>query len=231
MALYPGSLAAASIGGSLAGRVLWVAMAYIAGTVPSPFIVALITRRRDVIAEMRRQESPGDAHFLVAKKISGAWGGFAIALDIIKGFAPVLIARIDHVGAATLAWMGVAAVAGHAFAPFLRRAGGRGLTTAAGVSLVIVPKAMVATGIIALAGTILKRGGFGTSVGFGLLPVFVVVFGYDIVLIYMTLGILVLIAIRRLEGLEEDRRAGVSTARAMLGRLPFDAPRGGGSLR
>ncbi|MBI4728418.1 MAG: glycerol-3-phosphate acyltransferase [Acidobacteria bacterium] len=204
----------------------WVAVAFVAGTLPSPFVLAWALRRHDVIAEMRRQDSPGDAHFLVARKLSGALGVTAIVMDMLKGFAPALVARATGELAGTLAWIGVASVAGHSFAPFLRRAGGRGLTTAAGVSLVIVPKAMVASGVISLAGTIAKRGGLGTSVGFGLLPVFAVVFTYDRALVAMTLGIVGLIAIRRLEGLEEDRRAGIPLGRAALGRLLFDLPRG-----
>jgi glycerol-3-phosphate acyltransferase PlsY len=127
----------------------------------------------------------------------------------------------------TVSLVGVAAVAGHAFAPFLRKTGGRGLTTAAGVSLVIIPWAMVAGGLIALGGTIAKRGGFGTSIGFGLLPVFAVAIGYPAGYVFMALGIVALIAIRRLEGIEEDRREGVSVGRAVVGRLLFDLPRGG----
>src|SRR5688572_7700547 len=204
----------------------WVALAYLVGTIPSPFLLARIAGRHDLIAEMRRQDSPGDAHFIVAKKMSGAIGGLAIILDILKGFIPALVARVSGEDPGTLAWLGVAAVAGHCFPPYFRRSGGRGLTTAAGVSLVIVPKAMIGSGVIALAGTLGKLGGFGTSVGFGLLPIFALIFGYDTALVAMTAGIAGLIMIRRLEGLEEDRRDGVPIPRAILGRLLFDLPRG-----
>jgi acyl phosphate:glycerol-3-phosphate acyltransferase len=206
--------------------IAWIAVGYWIGTLPSPYIVVRLGRRRDIIEQMRRQESPGDAHFLVAKKMSGALGVLAIILDILKGFIPALIARVSGEDPGTLAWLGVAAVAGHCFPPYFRRSGGRGLTTAAGVSLVIVPKAMIGSGVIALAGTLGKLGGFGTSVGFGLLPIFALIFGYDTALVAMTAGIVGLIMIRRLEGLEEDRRDGVPIPRAILGRLLFDLPRG-----
>lgn len=206
--------------------IVWIAIAYWVGTIPSPYLVARLGRRDDLIEEMHRQDSPGDAHFIVARKMSGALGGLAIVLDILKGFIPALVARVGGEDPGTLAWIGVAAVAGHSYPPYFRRSGGRGLTTAAGVSLVIVPKAMVGSGVIALAGTVGKLGGFGTSVGFGLLPVFALVFGYQAALVYMTLGVVGLIMIRRLEGLEEDRRDGVPLPRAILGRLLFDLPRG-----
>ena len=207
--------------------IVWVAIGYWVGTLPSPYLVARLAGRDDVIADMRRQDSPGDAHFLVARKMSGAVGGLAIVLDIFKGFIPALIARITSgEDPGTMAWVGIACVAGHCYPPYFRRSGGRGLTTAAGVSLVIVPKAMVGSGVIALAGTLGKLGGFGTSVGFALLPIFAIIFGYNNALVWMSGGIVGLIMIRRLEGIEEDRRDGVPIPRAVLGRLLFDLPRG-----
>ncbi len=207
--------------------ILWIISAYAIGTIPSPYVIARLAGRVDVIAEMRRTESRGDAHFLVVKRLSGSLGITSIILDIVKGFAPALIAASAGLPPETLAWLGVAAVAGHCFAPFLRHVGGRGLTTAAGVSLVIVPKAMVVAGIIALVGTATRRGGLGTSIGFGLLPLFALAFGYSGTLVAMTAGILALIALRRLEGIDQDRREGIPAGRAVLGRLLFDLPRGG----
>jgi glycerol-3-phosphate acyltransferase PlsY len=207
--------------------VAWVAFAFAAGTIPSPYLLALAARRRDLIAEMRRQDSPGDAHFVVVTGMGRAPGITAIVLDIVKGAVPAALALNAGLSHAAVAWVGVAAVAGHSFAPFIRRAGGRGLTTAAGVSLLVVPNAMIGTGVISLGGTIAKRGGLGTSIGFGLLPVFALAFGYPAPLVWMSLAILGLIWIRRLEGIEEDRAAGVALPRAVLARLLFDLPRGG----
>jgi len=207
--------------------IVWIFIGYWVGTLPSPYLVARWAGRSDVIAEMRRQDSPGDAHYLVAKKMSGKLGVFAIVLDMLKGFIPALVARATTGEDPTvMAWLGVACVAGHCYPPYFRRSGGRGLTTAAGVSLVNVPKAMIGSGVIALAGTVGKLGGFGTSVGFALLPIFAVIFRYDHAMIWSSAGIVGLIMIRRLEGLEEDRREGVSIPRAVLGRLLFDLPRG-----
>jgi glycerol-3-phosphate acyltransferase PlsY len=206
---------------------VWVVVSFAAGTIPSPYLIALLARRPDVIKEMRRQDSPGDAHYLVTRRISKTLGVTAIVLDIVKGFVPALIAVRAGESVTTVSLVGVAAVAGHNFAPFLRKSGGRGLTTAAGVSLAIIPWAMVGSGVIALGGTLAKKGGFGTSVGFGLLPVFAVLFGYPFGFVMMAVGVVVLIAIRRLEGIEEDRREGVPIRHAVLGRLLFDLPRGG----
>ena len=45
--------------------VAWVVLAFVVGTIPSPYLIALLERRSDVIKEIRRQDWPGDAHFLV----------------------------------------------------------------------------------------------------------------------------------------------------------------------
>src|SRR5882672_5928843 len=112
--------------------VVWILIALVVGTLPSPYLIALIARRPDLIAEMRREESPGDAHFLVVKGMGRAPGIAAIVLDMIKGFVPALLAVRSHdIGDWGIAAVGIAAVVGHSFAPFIRRAGGRGLTTAA----------------------------------------------------------------------------------------------------
>jgi glycerol-3-phosphate acyltransferase PlsY len=221
-----GTVSDGSRDGPVTRTAIWVFVAYWVGTIPSPWVIARLAGRTDLIAEMKREESPGDAHFILSKKMSGGAGGFAIVLDMLKGFGIALAARVTNQSPATMAWAGSAAVAGHCFAPFLRRVGGRGLTTAAGVSLVLIPKAMIVTGVIGLAGTIAKRGGIGTSIGFGLLPVFAVSFGYPGALVWMALVIVGLIAFRRLEGISEDRRDGVAVGRAVLGRLLFDLPRG-----
>lgn len=208
----------------------WIAAAFAAGTIPSPYLAALAAGRKDVIEAMRRQDSPGDAHFLVAKRMSKTAGIVAIVLDMAKGFVPALLAVRADLSSAMVALVGIAAVSGHSFAPFLRRAGGRGLTTAAGVALVVVPWAMTVAGVISLVGTVAKRGGFGTSIGFGLLPVFTLAMGYSGESVLMALGIVALIVIRRLEGLEEDRADGIPLGRAIFGRLLFDLPRGQGSV-
>jgi glycerol-3-phosphate acyltransferase PlsY len=205
---------------------LWAVVAYACGTLPSPWLIARAAGRADVIAEMRRQDSPGDAHFVLVKRISKPAGVLAMVLDVLKGFVPALLAVRAGLGPGGLAWVGVAVVIGHSFAPFLRNTGGRGLTAAAGVSLAIVPRAMVGTGVIALVGTLGKAGGQGTAIGFGLLPVFAWMFGYVRALVLMALAIAALIAVRRLEGLDEDRREGVPLGRAVFSRLFRDLPKG-----
>lgn len=212
------------------GRLGWIAVAYAAGTLPSPYIVALAGGRRDVIDAMRRRDSHGDAHYLIVKQMSFAMGVVAIAVDMVKAFGPAIAVRLLTPDQSLWALVGVATVAGHCFPPYFRRSAGRGLTAAAGVSLALIPFAMVGSGLISLAGTLAKRGGPGTSIGFALLPVFAVIFGAPAPLVLMAAAIVALIAARRLEGIGSDRRAGIPLGRALVGRLVFDLPRGSRSV-
>ncbi len=73
-------------------------------------------------------------------------GIVVLLLDVLKGFAPVLVAgRLDGGGATTGAngWVlvgaGLAAILGHTFSPFLRFKGGKGVATSLGVLIGLSP--------------------------------------------------------------------------------------------
>ncbi|MEO1959137.1 MAG: glycerol-3-phosphate 1-O-acyltransferase PlsY, partial [Nautiliaceae bacterium] len=72
-----------------------------------------------------------------AKKLAA----ITLFLDAFKGAAIILIAKMVGVCDATLWTLGVLAVIGHCFSPFLKFEGGKGVATTAGVMLVLIPKA------------------------------------------------------------------------------------------
>ena len=66
------------------------------------------------------------------------WGVVVAVLDVLKGFIPafVVLHAISEIPAYVV---GVAAVLGHAFSPFLRGRGGKGVATALGAVLAVQP--------------------------------------------------------------------------------------------
>lgn len=85
-------------------------------------------------------------------------------LDVAKGAVPALLAM----WIADPAWgmaghdllviaAGVAAMAGHMFSPYFRLRGGKGVATAAGAILVLMPKAFLVLAIIFFGGAFLIR--------------------------------------------------------------------------
>ena len=119
---------------------VWAAMfaGYLLGSIPFAYLLA----RRHRGIDLRRSGSGnvGAANLLRAttKKI----GVSAMALDMGKGIASVLVARQIDPGGMGPAVAGVAAVLGHIYPVWLGFRGGKGVATACGVFAVLAPQAI-----------------------------------------------------------------------------------------
>src|SRR5688572_15249243 len=119
---------------------------FLLGSIPTGLLVG---RARGVDIRAHGSKNIGATN---AFRVLGArWGALVFALDMLKGLAAALAARMLAVEAAppgpsdpshllTFALFGgVAAILGHVFTPWLRFRGGRGVATSLGVFLGIVP--------------------------------------------------------------------------------------------
>ncbi|MBI4261630.1 MAG: glycerol-3-phosphate acyltransferase [Actinobacteria bacterium] len=205
-----------------AGRALWVLGAYLAGTLPSAWLVARARSAGDVFREADRSRSEGDAHVLLKERSGGAWAAVAATADVLKAFGYALAARfVGDLPPAWLAPVGVLLVAGHSFPPYARAFAGRGLAAAAGATLALVPWAMVAAGVTILAGYPLGLTGPASTAAFALMPAVVLALGDPPALALMAAGILAVILLRRVEG-SGRLVARVGLSRALLYRMVFD---------
>jgi glycerol-3-phosphate acyltransferase PlsY len=202
----------------------WVAGAYVAGTLPSTWLVSRSRDARNVIAESRRTEGEADAHVLMRDHLGMSWAAVAAVADVLKALLVVLAAREwGHLSDAWLAATGAAVVAGHAF-PFYRRAmAGRGVAAAAGVFLVVLPVEMAIAGALIVVGLFLRATSLGTTVGLASVPVAAAARGQPGPFIALALVLFALILGRRLEGVGAVVRAGVHPARALWYRAVFDS--------
>lgn len=66
------------------------------------------------------------------------WGLVVAVLDVLKGFLPAFVV-LRTIGEIPAYVVGVAAVLGHVFSPFLRGRGGKGVATALGAVLAVQP--------------------------------------------------------------------------------------------
>jgi acyl phosphate:glycerol-3-phosphate acyltransferase len=109
------------------------ALAFLVGSVNPATIVARL-RGRDLAAA--GSGNPGATN---AGRVLGArWGVVVGVLDVAKGFVPTVVAL--HVAGADVAHVvGVAAVLGHIWSPFLRGRGGKGVATTLGAVLGVLP--------------------------------------------------------------------------------------------
>ena len=202
----------------------WVAGAYLAGTLPSTWLVSRSRNAKRVIAESRRTEGEADAHVLMRDQLGMGWAAVAAVADVLKALLVVLAAREwGHLSDAWLSSTGVGVVAGHAF-PFYRRAmAGRGVAAAAGVFLVVLPVEMAIAGALILVALAVHATSLGTTVGLASVPVVAAARGQPGPFVALALVLFALIVGRRLEGVGAVVRAGVRPAQALWYRAVFDS--------
>jgi glycerol-3-phosphate acyltransferase PlsY len=126
---------------------LLVAAGYLSGSVP---FGVLITRRATGL-DVRTKGSGNIGATNVARVAGKKLGVLVLVLDALKGVAPVLVARLVL---SQLLWLhagvALAAFLGHVFPVWLKFKGGKGVATALGVLLVLVPYAALC-GFVAYA--------------------------------------------------------------------------------
>jgi glycerol-3-phosphate acyltransferase PlsY len=85
-------------------------------------------------------------------------GILTLACDLGKGALPVILANLMEIPQGWIATVCLAAVLGHAYSPWLRFRGGKGVATAAGTFLIAAPMAIIICLVIfALALKLSKR--------------------------------------------------------------------------
>jgi acyl phosphate:glycerol-3-phosphate acyltransferase len=120
---------------------------YLFGSIPFSYLLA--RRHRDIDLRVTGSGNVGAANLLRAttKKI----GVSALALDVAKGIASVLVARQIEPGATGPAVAGIAAVLGHIYPVWLGFRGGKGVATTCGVFSILAPQATLVATIVFLA--------------------------------------------------------------------------------
>ncbi len=124
---------------ALSSLVLWCLGAFLCGSIPFGLILVKLSGKGDV-----RAHGSGNIGATNVSRVGGkALGVVTLALDILKGFLPVFLAKKLGVGSDLLALMALAAVLGHVFTPWLKFQGGKGVATALGVILATDASMMV----------------------------------------------------------------------------------------
>jgi acyl phosphate:glycerol-3-phosphate acyltransferase len=211
----------------MASHLLWLAGAYLAGTLPSTFIAAKMhggAGGRDLLAAAGREAGETDPHVLMTRHLGAPWAVAAMTVDVVKGFVFLLVARsVGGLDPGWLALCGVAVVLGHAFPFYAAKMAGRGMAAASGVYLALLPWQMVVAGVLIVIGILVKNSGLATTVGMGSVPLTAAGQGQPAEFVAMAVVIFGLLLLRRLEGVGEVIRSGVPVPRAVLYRCLFDA--------
>ena len=149
--------------------VLLIALAYLLGSIPFGYLLVRIFRKQDI----RSQGSGNIGATNVARSGAKGLGVATLLLDVGKGLLAVELVR--HIsGSYELAcWAGLAAVVGHIFPVWLRFRGGKGVATALGVFLGLVPQAAALIFLVFLGIFLLTRFvSLASVVAAGTFPIF-----------------------------------------------------------
>lgn len=118
-----------------------VLLGYLAGSIPFGVLVTRWARGVDVRAEGSGNIGATNVARVAGKKL----GILVLALDALKGSLPVLLSlRMMPESPRVHVAVGLAAFLGHCFPVWLKFRGGKGVATALGVLIVLVPLAALA---------------------------------------------------------------------------------------
>lgn len=108
---------------------IWLVGAYLVGGIPFGF---LIGKMRGV--DLRTVGSKNIGATNVFRTVGKKWGLIAFACDVLKGLVPTLFAP-----EAIALWVGIACVVGHMLTPYMKFKGGKGVATAFGMLIGLIP--------------------------------------------------------------------------------------------
>jgi glycerol-3-phosphate acyltransferase PlsY len=176
---------------------LVIPIAYLLGSIPFGYLIVRASKRADI----REIGSGGTGATNVSRRAGKGAGVLTLVLDVLKGAAAMIIAKII-LGLPTLVaqnwvpafhqdanifassenaywWLAAAAIAvivGHIFPVWLGFRGGKGVATGVGVFLVLAPLAVVIAGLIFLVIVLLTRYvSLGSIVAAAAIPLLVVI--------------------------------------------------------
>ena len=125
---------------SVPSAVLWLAASYLMGATPTSYVAGRLAKGID----LREQGSKNLGATNVYRVLGWRWAIPVALIDIAKGAIPVALFGAWAAGAPGFpVFLGLAAVLGHIFSPYVRFKGGKGVATAAGMFLALAPFAVV----------------------------------------------------------------------------------------
>ena len=194
------------------------ALGYLVGGVPTGW---LIVRWQRFGLDVRRYGSGNIGTSNVYRH-----AGFDIAvivgpLQFAQGVVPVVIARVLAFSLTVQVLVAVCTVLGNGWPIYLRFNGGRGVAVATGAIGPITIAGFVAVLACYALGALRGRIALGVLLAFVLLPVVALIFN-GLTVCLGCVAILLLLVLRRLEGIEGDRRAYGHLGRLVWDRLVFD---------
>lgn len=180
--------------------IILMIISYLLGSIPNALWIGKVFCGIDV----REHGSKNTGSTNAARVLGAKWGLLTLALDILKGLVPTLIAvslkmdffqNLTNITNLDFVLVGICAILGHIFSIFLKFKGGKAVATTLGVFVILVPKAILFAAIVFFIVFAIFRYVSLSSICAAIsLPIFIFLMYRDI-LIYTFLGILIAILI------------------------------------
>jgi glycerol-3-phosphate acyltransferase PlsY len=206
--------------------ILLLVSAYLVGSVPTAYLAGRWGRGIDI-----RHYGSGNVGASNLVRLSARWLAIlVIIVDIGKGILMVWAAQAAGLATSQQVAIGLATIIGHNWPVFLRFSGGRGILTTLGVAFVLplfngplVPWAFIVS--LALAAVFIF--GFhnlplGTIIAMAALPLVSWLTNEPLALTLGSLGMFLLVVIRRLTAPKSPLAASVSSGELLINRLLLD---------
>ncbi|SRR5579884_29005 len=144
-----------------------IVLSYLIGAVPTGLVVVRLLKGEDI-----RRHGSGNIGTVNVLRVAGpATAAAVLAVDILKGLVPVLLAARLTASPWIVVACALAAIAGHNWSVFLGFQGGKGIATSYGVLLGLAwPAALVAAAVWIVVVAITRYASLGSLLGVASVP-------------------------------------------------------------
>ena len=165
-----------------------IIVSYLLGSIPFGYLIVSVTTGGDI----RKSGSGGTGATNVSRRAGKGAGILTLALDALKGSAAVIIANVVVGETNHAAWWigiaGIAAMLGHIFPLWLGFRGGKGVATGVGVFLVLIPVAVLISGVLfVITVAVTRYVSLGSTLSALSVPAFAWLLNYDTPLVFTAL--------------------------------------------
>ncbi len=174
-------------------------LSYLLGSIPFGFVITRYYAGIDI-----RTEGSGNIGFTNVLRVVGKKAAIlTLAGDTLKGFLPVVAAKLLFDDNSLSAAAGIIAVIGHDFPVFLRFKGGKGVATSFGALFGLIPLAGVFTLLIWLIVFYLwKYSSLAAITSYLILPLAIVFFDFTLTNIAFVLFITILLLVKHIQNIK-----------------------------
>ncbi len=170
-----------------------IIISYLIGSIPFGLLIVKWNYGIDV----REQGSGNIGATNVLRSVGKKEGTLTLLADALKGFLPVFVVQAATGDMRLTATAGTAAVIGHMFPVFLQFRGGKGVATALGVLIYLMPRATLSAVLVFAAVTFFSRYvSLGSIIAAVIIPISGLIFHAEIYLVYTSSVIALLVIIR-----------------------------------